>query len=129
MFRYCLLSFTHIDSILSANQIAPLEKIDGSYCILERTTRTRKNTFYLWLQLHIQDICKHEYRQTHSLFDVYNNVNSFLFVFLAFDLCRFCVVMTSDFEGFSISDFIHYIYFPILILEKEPVFSPLNVQC
>ena len=36
--------------------------------------------------------------------------------------------MTSDFEGFSIPDFIHYIYFPILILEKEPVFSFLNVQ-
>ena len=30
--------------------------------------------------------------------------------------------MTSDFEGFSITDSIHYIYFPILILEKEPVF-------
>ena len=30
--------------------------------------------------------------------------------------------MISDFEGFSIPDFIHYIYFPILILEKEPVF-------
>ena len=29
--------------------------------------------------------------------------------------------MTSDFEGFSIQDFIHYIYFPILILEKEPL--------
>ena len=25
--------------------------------------------------------------------------------------------MTSDFAGFSIPDFIHYIYFPILILE------------
>ena len=37
--------------------------------------------------------------------------------------------MTSDFEGFSIPDFIHYIYLPILILEKEPVFSLLNVQC
>ena len=37
--------------------------------------------------------------------------------------------MTSDIEGFSIPDFIHYIYFPILILEKEPVFSLLNVQC
>ena len=37
--------------------------------------------------------------------------------------------MTSDFEGFSIPDFIHYIYFPILIPEKEPVFSNLNVQC
>ena len=31
--------------------------------------------------------------------------------------------MTSDFEGFSIPDFIHNIYFPIFILEKEPVFS------
>ena len=30
--------------------------------------------------------------------------------------------MTSDFEGFSIPDFIHYIYFYIFILEKEPVF-------
>ena len=30
--------------------------------------------------------------------------------------------MTSDLEGFSITDFIHYIYFPILILKKEPVF-------
>ena len=37
--------------------------------------------------------------------------------------------MTSDFEGFSIPDFIHYIYFLILILENEPVFSLLNVQC
>ena len=31
--------------------------------------------------------------------------------------------MTSDCKGFSIPDFIHYIYFPILILEKEPVFA------
>ena len=30
--------------------------------------------------------------------------------------------MTSDFEGFSIPYSIYYIYFPILILEKEPVF-------
>ena len=30
--------------------------------------------------------------------------------------------MTSDFEGFPIPDFIHFIYFPILILEKEPDF-------
>ena len=30
--------------------------------------------------------------------------------------------MTSDFEGFSIPDFIYYIYFPILNIEKEPVF-------
>ena len=37
--------------------------------------------------------------------------------------------MTSNIEGFSIPDFIHYIYFPILILEKEPVFPLLNVQC
>ena len=37
--------------------------------------------------------------------------------------------MTSDFEGFSIPDFINNIYFPILILEKEPVFSLFNVQC
>ena len=30
--------------------------------------------------------------------------------------------MTSNFEGFPIPDFIHYIFFPILILQKEPVF-------
>ena len=34
--------------------------------------------------------------------------------------------MTSDFEGFSFPDFIHHIYLPILILEKEPVFFFLN---
>jgi len=34
-----------------------------------------------------------------------------------------------DFEGLSIPDYIHYIYFPILILEKEPVFSLSNDQC
>ena len=54
-------------------------------------------------------------------------------LFLAFEFCRFCVVIRFfipvtmandfDFEGFSIPDFILYIYFPILIiLEKEPVF-------
>jgi len=37
--------------------------------------------------------------------------------------------MTADFEGFSIPGFIHYIFFLILILEKEPVFSLVNVQC
>ena len=30
--------------------------------------------------------------------------------------------MTPDLEGFSIPDFIHYIYFPILILEKSQYF-------
>ena len=58
--------------------------------------------------------------------------------FLAFDFCRFCVVirvfssppqrpMTSGFEGFSIPEFIHCIYFPILILEKE-LFSMLSTK-
>ena len=36
--------------------------------------------------------------------------------------------MTSDFEGLSIPYFINYIYFPILILEKEPVFRFLMVN-
>ena len=36
--------------------------------------------------------------------------------------------MTSDFEGFSFKDCIHYIYFPILILGKEPVFPYFNVR-
>ena len=43
--------------------------------------------------------------------------------------------MTSDLEGFSIPDFIHYIiFFTILILEKEPasislLIFPFNVEC
>ena len=36
--------------------------------------------------------------------------------------------MTSDFEGFSIPDFINYILFPILILQKEPVFPFLMLS-
>ena len=54
------------------------------------------------------------------------------YFFSAFNSCWFCVVilfssppqrqMTFDFEGFSIPDFNHYIYFPILNLEEEPVF-------
>ena len=53
-------------------------------------------------------------------------------IFKLSTFCRFCVVIRffipattandSDFEGFSIQDFIHYFYFPILILQKEPVF-------
>ena len=35
--------------------------------------------------------------------------------------------MTSDFEGFSIADFIHHIYVPILILEKKPLFPFLMI--
>ena len=64
---------------------------------------------------------------------------SFIFSFFSFRLLSVLRVhsvfssppqrpMTSDFEGFSIPVFIHYIYFPILILEKEPVFSLLNVE-
>ena len=52
--------------------------------------------------------------------------------FLAFNFCRFCMVIcffipattANDLrlQRISIPDLIHYIYFPILILEKEPVF-------
>ena len=46
--------------------------------------------------------------------------------FLVFDCCRFCVVIRffhpCHFEGLTNPDLIHYIYFTILILEKEPVF-------
>ena len=34
--------------------------------------------------------------------------------------------MTSDFEGFSIPDVIHYIFFPNLIIQKE--YFPFNVR-
>ena len=71
---------------------------------------------------------------TTTLYAIIIYIFYFLFV-LAFDFCHSVFSsppqrqMTSDFEGFSIPDFIHYIYFPILILEKGPVFSLLTVQC
>ena len=43
--------------------------------------------------------------------------------FLAFDFCRFCVVIRGfhpRHNGCSIPDFIYYINVPVLILEKEP---------
>ena len=45
-----------------------------------------------------------------------SNVDGDVFLFFSIP------AMTSDFEGFSIPNFIHYIYFPIFILEKESVF-------
>jgi len=36
--------------------------------------------------------------------------------------------MTSYFEEFSIADFIHYIFVPILILQKVPVFPILMLS-
>ena len=36
--------------------------------------------------------------------------------------------MTSDFEGFSIPDYIHYIFIPILIIQKEPLFPFLMLS-
>ena len=61
-----------------------------------------------------------------------NKLISVFWVFLTFDFCRFCVVnlffipatTVNDLwlRRFSIPYFFHYIYFPILILEKEPVF-------
>jgi len=40
---------------------------------------------------------------------------------------RFYIPTTTanDLQGFSIPDFIHYIFFPILILQKEPVMLSL----
>ena len=59
-------------------------------------------------------------------------LRKFNIIFLAFDLSvlrglSICLSppqrpMTSDFEGISIPDFIHYIYVPFLFREKEPVF-------
>ena len=59
---------------------------------------------------------------------------------LAFDFCWLCVVISGfssqpqrpnwpqTSKEFSIPEFIHYIYFPILILEKEPVFPFLMLS-
>ena len=59
-------------------------------------------------------------------------ISIYLSFFLSLYFCRFCVVirffhphhngMTSDFAGFSIPDFIHYNYYPILILQKSQYF-------
>ena len=63
----------------------------------------------------------------HMVLDKYSKLKK---IFLAFDFCRFCVVIRffhpyhkGQWPRISIPDFIHYIYFPMLILEKEPVFS------
>ena len=64
----------------------------------------------------------------------------FLWLFSAFDFCRFCVVFRFFHPRHNgqwpptLKDFLSQIlsitfYFPILILEKEPVFSLLNVKC
>ena len=65
---------------------------------------------------------------------LYKTCTPFLFLFLPFDFLSVLrghsffssppqrPMLTSDFEGFSVPDFIHYIYFPIFILEK--VFFP-----
>ena len=51
-----------------------------------------------------------------------------VFFILAFDFCRFCVIIRflhprhNNLQLRSIPDLIHYIIFLILILEKEPVF-------
>ena len=60
-------------------------------------------------------------------------VRFFKMFFLAFDFCRFCVVIRIFHPAttannlrlwtISIPDFIHYIYCPILILLKAPVFT------
>ena len=56
----------------------------------------------------------------------------FCFFLEVFFVCVFSGRLLSVLRGqrkISIPDLIHYIYFPILILEKEPVISLLNVQC
>ena len=70
----------------------------------------------------------------HDLFlTIYQSVKNWLQIIIcsAFGFCRFCVdiflsppqlPLTSNFEGVSIPDCIHYNYFPLLILGKEPVF-------
>ena len=72
----------------------------------------------------------------HVIFLIYpcDQTNSMEAKMLAFDFCRFCVVirffhprhngqwpLTST--DISIPQFIHYIYYPILFLGKEPVFA------
>ena len=55
-----------------------------------------------------------------------------IFIFLTFDFCvgsAWSLGFSSRRRRISIPDIIHYICFPILILEKEPVVSLLNVQC
>ena len=56
-------------------------------------------------------------------FMVVSTLYKFFFGFQRTTFVRSAWPMTSGFKGFSIPDFIHYFYFPILVLGKEPVFS------
>ena len=100
----------------------------------------------LWIILQRTQCCKYIYEpQTtkknepmvlHASWIILMNI---FFIFLAFDICRFCVVIrfflptttANDLRlrRISIADLIHYIIILILILEKEPVFSLFNVEC
>ena len=102
--------------------------------------RLTRSKHILWCYVHIERIPLDAYsvwRPYNKTFLFYLFLKLFLFSVRLLSVLRghsFFLSqpqrpMTSDFKGFSIPDFIHYIYFPILILEKEPVFSLLNVQC
>ena len=74
------------------------------------------STFHSYLQ--------HFYYVNHHWCKKIDNIENILFIFLAFDFCRFCVVIrffhpattANDMRlrGFSIPDFIHYILFSYL---------------
>ena len=78
-------------------------------------------------------------RQVCGCFDEHHCLTWFTLLFFSFFSVRLVSVLrghsflssppqrpkTSEFEGFSIPDCIHYICFPVLILEKEPVFPCL----
>ena len=71
---------------------------------------------------------------TTTLYAIIIYIFYFLFV-LAFDFCHSFFSsppqrpMTSDFEGFTIPDCIHYIYFSYLNSWERASIFPLNVQC
>ena len=50
------------------------------------------------------------------------NIHYHFLIIFAFDFCRLCVVI----RIFSIQEFIYYIYFPILILEKRASIFPFE---
>ena len=103
------------------------ERYQGHILGLKKTARNGSNVIYRYCNFHSTFIL-----ELSSLV----KVDSYFFLFFSVRLMSVSAwsfnflsllqrPMTSDFEGFSFPDFIHYIYFPFLILEKEPAVFPV----
>ena len=109
---------------LSVIVIIVFKRYPSTYCLMQGSRAILKfEHFTSKIESQPLNLLKLEYWNM----EIRNNF--FIFIFLAFDFLSVLLghpffssppkrPMTSDFEGFSIPDFIHYNYFPNLILEK-----------